>query len=111
MKEPINYREEVKKLVDEAIANIRDGYDEYDIAAELAEGSQLTIYTTNNFVVIKESENCDAMMENGFGDALGSMRSVAEIVSALAFHALRQDILDGVKARRDEIGQEESEEG
>lgn len=109
MKEPINYREEVKKLVDEAIANIRDGYDEMDIATELAEGSQLSIYTANNFVVIKESENCDAMIENGFGD-LSSMSSAAGILHALAFHALRQDILDGVKARRDEIGQEESEE-
>lgn len=106
MKEPINYREEVKKLVDEAIANIRDGYDERDIAAELAEGSQLAIYTANNFVVIKESENCDAMMENGFGDALGGMNSVAEIVSALAFHALRQDILDGIAERREELKEE-----
>lgn len=108
MKEPINYREEVGKLIDEAIANIRDGYDTLDIATELAEGSQLSIYTANTFVVIKESENCDAMIQNGFGD-LSSMSSAAEILHKLAFHALRQDILDGVKARRDEIREKEEQ--
>lgn len=98
----MNYQEEIRKLVEEALSNIRDGYDELDIATELAEGSRLSIYTANNFLVLKESENCNAMMENGFGDALGSMNSVAEIVSALAFHAIRQDILDGIKESRNE---------
>lgn len=106
MKEPINYREEVKDLVDEAISNIRDGYDEQEIATELAESSQLSIYTANNFVVIKESKNCDAMMESGSGGDLAGMSSVAEIVSALAFHALRQDILDGIEERREEFKEE-----
>ena len=97
----MNYQEEIRKLVEEALSNIRDGYDELDIATELAEGSQLSIYTANNFVVIKESENCDAMIQNGFGD-LSSMSSAAEILHALAFHAIRQDILDGVKESRNE---------
>ena len=109
MENNLHYREEVRKLVDEAITNIRDGYDEREIVTELAEGSQLTIYTPKNFIVIKESENCDAMMQNGFGDALGRMSSVTDILGALAFHALRQDIIDGIKARRNEIGEEEEQ--
>lgn len=108
MENNLHYREEVRKLVDEAISNIRDGYDEREIVTELAEGSQLTIYTAKNFIVIKESENCDAMIQNGFGD-LSSMSSAAEILHNLAFHALRQDIIDGIKARRNEIGEEEEQ--
>lgn len=97
----MNYQEEIRKLVEEALSNIRDGYDELDIATELAEGSRLSIYTANNFLVLKESENCDAMIENGFGD-LSSMSSAAEILHTLAFHAIRQDILDGIKESRNE---------
>jgi hypothetical protein len=103
MKESINYQQEVSRLVDEAIAVIRDGYDEAETATELAEGSPLTIYAANSFVVIRESRNREAVLEQGCGESLARMNSVPEILSAIAFHALHQDILDGIADRRDEI--------
>lgn len=105
----LGYRRELADLVSCGVDLYldADNGDEADIAGELAENSQLTIYTRHCFAVVRYSPNCDALFEFD-PDALRSCANSSEVIRRLAFHALREDIAQGMRERLREIREEVS---
>lgn len=107
----LGYERAVAELVECGIDLYRDGDngDEYDIASALAEGTEFTIYTRHCFAIVRFSPNCDALFEFD-PDALRSCANSSEVIERLAFHALREDIAQGMRERLREIREEVSKQ-
>lgn len=105
----LGYRRELADLVSCGVDLYldADNGDEADIAGELAENSQLTIYTRHCFAVVRYSPNRNALFEFD-PEALSHCSNAFAAIERMAYHALREDILQGMKASLQEAREEVS---
>ncbi len=105
----LGYRRELADLVSCGVDLYldADNGDEADIAGELAENSQLTIYTRHCFAVVRYSPNRNALFEFD-PEALSDCSNAFTAMERMAYHALREDILQGMKASLQEAREEVS---
>ncbi len=103
----LGYRREVADLVGCGVDLYldADNGDESCIAGELAENSQLTIFTRHCFAVVRYSANRNALFEYD-PEALSHCSNTVTAIELMAYHALREDILQGMKESLKEAREE-----
>lgn len=90
-----NYRRNVEDLAREALVQLKErpGEDLYDIVHELVDGSEWVIYTYRAHHVVLFSDNANYGIDEGLVElSPGSVRDVSDLMTQLAFCALRADV-------------------
>jgi hypothetical protein len=90
-----NYRKNVEDLAREALVQHKERPDDdlSDIIHELADGSEWVIYTYRAHHVVIFSDNANYGIDEGLVElSPGSVRDVSDLITQLAFWALRADV-------------------
>jgi hypothetical protein len=96
------YMESVDSMAREVLDAVRDeGADEHDRLWEAVDGSWWIIYTHAQIKVLSYSRNDDAMWEET-GAGPSNCDSAGAVYTALAFYAMRADVMEAIDRIRDE---------
>ena len=95
------YQAEIQESVSNLVTDLSEwNADPHDKISEVAEN--WTIYTSDCRRVMRESSNEDAAFDHMGSDALSGCDSFSEVVTRLAYFAVRQDLVDELAGWSDE---------